>query len=222
MLSVLKDEEHNLEERKMKLFSYIVANDAGFAPNPFWGYCTLACCKPKIRKTAQKGDWIVGLSPKGKGHKIIYAMQVAETLSFEDYYRDKRFAAKIPVNYSDGKNEKECGDNIYKPLRSKPLGYKDFKQHKSNHKPKDKKHDMSGKKVLISKKFHYFGKGAINLPPSLRVLKVGRGHRNRFSEDVINKFLGFIAKQRKGCSAHPAKWDKGGYSCRTGNSCGSS
>ena len=87
----------------MKLFSYIVTHDAGFAPNPFWGYCTLACCKPKIRKTAQKGDWIVGLSPKAKGNKIIYAMQVEEILPFEKYFHDKRFADKIPKNYGTGK-----------------------------------------------------------------------------------------------------------------------
>lgn len=56
ILSVLEDEEYNLEKRKMKLFSYIVTHDAGFAPNPFWGYCTLACCKPAIRRTANVGD----------------------------------------------------------------------------------------------------------------------------------------------------------------------
>ena len=34
----------------MKLYSYIVARDFGFAPNPFYGFCTLATCKPKIAK----------------------------------------------------------------------------------------------------------------------------------------------------------------------------
>ena len=29
-----------------KLYSYIVATDSGFSPNPFHGFCTLACCKP--------------------------------------------------------------------------------------------------------------------------------------------------------------------------------
>ena len=55
----------------MKLYSYIVAHDGGFAPNPFWGYCTLANCKPKIRQTAKVGDWIVGLSSKPKGNWVI-------------------------------------------------------------------------------------------------------------------------------------------------------
>ena len=99
--------------KPVKLYSYIVTVDAGFAPNPFWGYCTLACCKPAIRRTATVGDWIVGLSSKGKGHKIIYAMKVAEVIPFKEYYRDKRFAAKKPKNFSTGKTKIECGDNIY-------------------------------------------------------------------------------------------------------------
>lgn len=34
----------------MTLYSYVVAHDFGFAPNPFDGLCTLATCKPDIRK----------------------------------------------------------------------------------------------------------------------------------------------------------------------------
>ena len=33
-----------------KGYSYIITRDYGFAPNPFGGVCTLATCKPKIRK----------------------------------------------------------------------------------------------------------------------------------------------------------------------------
>ena len=44
----------------MKLFSYILARDFGFAPNPFYSICSLATCKPIIRKKAQIGDWIIG------------------------------------------------------------------------------------------------------------------------------------------------------------------
>jgi len=40
----------------MKVYSYIVAYDSGFAPNPFHGICTLACCKPTIRRTAHEKE----------------------------------------------------------------------------------------------------------------------------------------------------------------------
>ena len=45
----------------MKIYSYIVKRDYGFAPNPFYGYCTLATCKPVIRKHAEIGDIIQGI-----------------------------------------------------------------------------------------------------------------------------------------------------------------
>ena len=35
-----------------RLFSYVVRYDYGFAPNPFEGCCTIATCKPQIRRAA--------------------------------------------------------------------------------------------------------------------------------------------------------------------------
>ena len=51
----------------MNFYVYVVAKDGGFAPNPFHGVCTLACCKPRIRSRARIGDWVLGLTPKGPG-----------------------------------------------------------------------------------------------------------------------------------------------------------
>ena len=42
----------------MKYFAYILKLDSGFAPNPFYKFCTLATCKPETRKQAEVGDWI--------------------------------------------------------------------------------------------------------------------------------------------------------------------
>ena len=72
------------------LFSYCVRDDAGSAPNPFWGVCTLAICKPKIRLAAEPGDWIVGTgsqhSPIGDvSGMLVYVMRVTRKLSMEDY-----------------------------------------------------------------------------------------------------------------------------------------
>lgn len=99
----------------MALYSYIVTHDTGFAPNPFFGYCTLACCKPGIRRHAKEGDWIVGLTPraKGTGNEIVYFMEVEKSLSFNDYWRDARFRQKRPK--LDAGLARKCGDNIYKP-----------------------------------------------------------------------------------------------------------
>jgi hypothetical protein len=45
----------------MILYSYCLRYDDRAAPNPYHGICTLVICKPAIRRTANVGDWIIGL-----------------------------------------------------------------------------------------------------------------------------------------------------------------
>jgi hypothetical protein len=179
----------------MRLFSYIVTHDTGFAPNPFWGICSLANCKPTIRRTAEIGDWIVGLSSKELGHQIIYAMRVNQIISYEEYFSDNQYKKKIPDFSIDGTVNK-CGDNIYMPL-----GKKNFQQLQSMHSlkrskiedPKSKKHDLGGKNVLLSKDFYYFGSKKVVLPESLNELIVGRAHKCRFNKEIIESFCSYIS-----------------------------
>jgi hypothetical protein len=203
----------------MRLFSYIVTHDTGFAPNPFWGFCTLACCKPVIRRTANVRDWIIGLTPKSEGNRLIYAMQVEEIMTYDRYFNDIRFEAKIP-DYSKGQVLNKCGDNIYKPQVNGT-----FQQLQSLHSngldenPKNKAHDLGGKNVLVTRKFNYFGSKALVLPEELDELKkVGRGHKNSFSDQIIQTFFKFIADQPEGVNAAPAKWSKNDESWRSDRS----
>jgi hypothetical protein len=190
----------------MKLFSYIVIHDSGFSPNPFWGYCTLADCKPAIRRTAQIGDWIVGLSRKAKGNRVVFAMQIAEILDYAHYYRDKRFKNKIP-DYTKRDVIYKTGDNFYKPLRNG--GFQQLQSIHSDGKtenPKTKAHDLGGVNVLIGKRFYYFGASGPELPPHLEDLKVGRGHKNHFPQKTVSEFVKFISSYPRGINAPPSKW----------------
>jgi hypothetical protein len=202
-------------KKQMKLHSYVVTHDTGFSPNPFWGWCTLANCKPVIRRTAEIGDWIVGLSPKANGNRLIYAMKVEEIVPYGEYYHDSRFAAKIP-DYSIRKVLYECGDNIYKPL---PNG--DFRQLQSRHSDganenrEKKAGDFRGKNALISKTFYYLGSRPLDLPEDLDDLKVGRAHKNRFSPDIVKAFVAFISRQTVGVNAHPTSWPSNDDSWKT-------
>ena len=45
-----KNTPNKKEKQRMIVYEYVMTSDSGFAPNPFHGTCTLACCKPKIRK----------------------------------------------------------------------------------------------------------------------------------------------------------------------------
>ena len=198
----------------MRLYSYIVKHDTGFSPNPFWGYCTLADCKPAIRRSAEIGDWIVGLSPKATGNRVVFAMQVREILTFSEYFLEDRFKTKIP-DFSKRMVVYKCGDNIYEPLSEGK-----FRQLQSMHSigleenPKTKAHDLGGKNVLISSTFHYFGAAGPELPEELFELKVGRAHKNRFSHQIIQAFLLFIGSYPRGINGPPTTWPCSDFSWR--------
>ena len=135
-------------------------------------------------------------------------MEIQEIKSFAEYHQDERFANKIP-HYDKGLVVYKCGDNIYQHLSDG-----DFLQlqsmHSNNKKenPERKQHDLGGINVLISQNFCYFGKNAIELPQKFNDLKVGRAHKNKFPEELVNKFIKFISSYNKGIHAHPLKWPK--------------
>ena len=94
-----------------KLYSYVLREDTGFAPNPYHGFCTLACCKGPIRMRAEVGDWIIGTGSdargKWRGNYISYAMlsmEPATVASQNDgligLYRNS--TEGFPIRLSDG------------------------------------------------------------------------------------------------------------------------
>lgn len=189
----------------MKVYSFILTHDSGFAPNPFYGVCTLACCKPSIRRAAQVGDLIVGLSSRAQ--RIVFAMQVTRMMDFYDYWNDPRFASKRPDMRSPRRIDRR-GDNIYQPIRPGA-----FRQLPSRHSNRDgtersefKSRDLGGSNVLISERFAYFGREGPPLPPELAFLKVGRGHRSRFTPDQVDKVARWFQGLPNGILGRPALW----------------
>lgn len=156
-----------------RIHSYVVRYDSGFAPNPFYGFCTLATCKPDIRRSAAIGDWVVGSGSAAanvqRGGRLVYAMQITEVMGFDDYDRDARFRSKRP--YRTGSRKQSCGDNIY--FRA-PAG-EDWMQRDSFHSSPDgsihREHveiDTAVDRVLVSDDFVYFGGEGPAIPPELR------------------------------------------------------
>jgi len=75
-----------------QLFTYTIPYDDGAAPNPFHGMCTLAICKPSIRRVAKVGDWVAGLGSKNApsgdlSGRLVYAMKVEEVIPLSEYDR---------------------------------------------------------------------------------------------------------------------------------------
>jgi len=82
---------------KMKLCSHVIKHDCGLAPNPFHGYCTTALCTPShMRARLEEGDWLIGVSPRRDGNRLVYAMRISECLSMNEYFHDERFESKKP------------------------------------------------------------------------------------------------------------------------------
>lgn len=155
-----------------KIYSYVVRYDSGFAPNPFYNFCTLATCKPPIRKSASIGDWVVGCGSNDKnvrrGGFLVYAMKITEIMSFDEYSSDKRFEVKKPYRY--GSRKQSCGDNIY--YRDTTLS--DWMQHDSFHSNSQGQlnqdhvaRDTAVNRILISDNFVYFGGQGPEFPKEL-------------------------------------------------------
>jgi len=204
-----------LPVKNRTVFTYIVTRDYGFAPNPFPPYCTLAACKPLIRRHANVGDWIIGCGSNASSSRfrnsIIYAMQVSEKCSFDEYWNDPRFEYKKPV--MNGSKKLKYGDNIYHRLP----GEEEFTQEDSHHSlpggvrnELNYKRDLSTDAVLVSERYWYWGSSAILLPGDLSPLcGVKRNHRKfDYSNDsalidMLEKWLdmqeemGFIGKPEK-------------------------
>lgn len=94
----------------MKLLKYVMTNDTGLAPNPFFGICSLALCTPNHMNAKLKpNDWVVAHSSSGTGQRLIYAMRLTEVLDMPTYF--ERYPEKRPDPH--GTYEQQCGDNLY-------------------------------------------------------------------------------------------------------------
>ncbi|PYG53014.1 hypothetical protein [Rhizobium sp. UGM030330-04] len=156
-----------LIEPNSHLNAYTITRDFGFAPNPFHGLCTLATCKPRIRKSAKVDDWIMGIGGRklrGVYRKCILLMKVSEKVSFQDYWDDYRYSLKKPVR--NGSRVQMLGDNIYHKGENGSWIQED--SHHSNSDGtlnQDNLNRDTGRtdQMLVSNYFLYFGNKALTV-----------------------------------------------------------
>ena len=158
----------------MKLYSYIVASDNGYAPNPTGGVCTLVYCKPTLRRVAQPGDYIVGLAGRAYRNRvttewpIVYAMRVTGVCNFDAFRSDERYRGHV-----------HCDANARAEIA------------KSN-------------RALISDDFVYWGGDGPPLPQNLTDLIVGRGYKCNFPTETVLALVRWFEGQRdRGCQGTP-------------------
>lgn len=181
----------------MKLYSYCLRYDDGAAPNPFWGICTLVICKPKIRKSARKGDWIVGLgsanSPIGNiSDCVVYAMKVTDKMTMEKYdsFCQASYRKKIP-NLRSKEYRRQVEDCVYDFTRGTPPRIR-----LSVHDERNRKRDLGGGYALISNHFYYFGGNPIKLCESLKpIIHDTQGHKSIANQPHVGEFVEWIEGQ---------------------------
>ena len=165
-----------------RFYSYIVATDNGSSPNTENGILSLALCKPKIRSTAKLGDYVIGIAGKNISFypRILFIMKITDISLIADY------AVKYP-NRKDGIYTTEL-KQLVNPY------------HDSAH----IKADISGKNVLISSDFIYFGNKMIPVPSELSAMVPGRGHFSKKNDNlkapILSSFI--LWKQTYGVGSY--------------------
>lgn len=201
--------------------TYRVEHDVGLAPNPFGGFCTLAVCKPRIRRAARPGDLIVGMSSAAvrrptNARAPVYVMRVKERLHFDEYWADPRFARKRPNPLSGLVGQ--AGDNIYHhdgtgwyqalSWHSRPNGEPGSANLQTD--------TSTSQHVLIGREFAYWGYGGPELPEDLlTAVKSGIGENRITDTDVVAKFITWAQPHLGlGQIGWPQDWQKQGQPLR--------
>lgn len=185
-----------------RLLSYVVASDTGLAPNIAGDFCSLAVCKPRVRKSATIGqDMILGFSiPKHGRNRLIYAMQVGDKIPYEDYFHDPRFQCKKP-------DQMARGDNFF-DVRGGDLQIV-FENAAHFGKPMPIRRDLDAPFAVVSDVFWYFGVEAPEVPSELHDHKLvmpgksRQGHRNVDEPDVVETITDWLDQWETGIHGHP-------------------
>ena len=174
------------------IYSYILREDWGGAPCIENGLLSLAICKPAIRRTAKKGDWITmfaGAKIAGKGVRDrLYCMfEVSDVITMQEY----------------GENHTNRMDCIFDQNLEyiNKIGIHGDKYLQER--------DLRGKNVLLSTNFIFFGKMDNNTTTGIEIDKnfkdmipYGKGHQNqknkKFREELPKYFENLSKKYGKG------------------------
>jgi Nucleotide modification associated domain 2 len=157
----------------MTLFSYVVDHDLGFAPNPYSGYCTLVHCK---------------FSDTGERRNIVELAEIGDW---------------ILGTGGSGKQSAGHGKLIFLMRVDEKPTFEEFLADRRFRGRSDWIDFGSGNSfALVSERYFYFGKNALNissLPEYLTtgLAKRGPGFRSDYPEEGIMGLIEWISRKYK-------------------------
>jgi hypothetical protein len=170
-----------------KIYVYKIVTDNGGAPCVWHGLLSLAICKPMIRKSAQKGDCILGFGGKShyKEEPLIYIAMVTAKPKQGEYYTKQKYANRPDCIYYQNKNKA----SLKKSARF---------HNNSDQLTRDVGLDFENAHVLLSNDFRYFGnKATAEYKKQFRqiedlVEKLKQGHRVNHPPKLYEELLKLI------------------------------
>ncbi len=168
----------------MAYYYYKLTTDNGGAPCAYRGILTLAICKPQIRATAKKGDWLFGFGGKSSlGERLIYIAKVTEKVLGGDYYRDKKYRRRPDRIYKwqDGRLCWQAGSQFHIGGEDSDIG------------PPPHRRAV----VLVSTDFRYLGnEGTAEYKEKYTAIgeavsKLRRGHRVNHPDELETELTSF-------------------------------
>jgi hypothetical protein len=168
-----------------------------------------------IRGVAEVGDWVVGTGSAKHGlvGRLVFAMEVSEALTFDEYWADERFRLKQPT--MQGSKKQAFGDNIY--YRSAPgRAWRQLPSHHSlpngRNNPANIANDTGTNRVLVAERFAYFGGEGPVIPRPLRNFQGAdicaiRGFKSKFDPALVVAFVAwFDGLDQQGYIGAPQEW----------------
>ena len=166
----------------MRIWTYVIQDDIGAAPNYALPTVTLAICKPIIRRLARPGDIVLAFNGRRVNgpaeacafpnpNTVRWAGVVSESVPFALYWDDPRFAGKRPGCCP-------VPDNIY---RSGPKGL--TQELNASHGPEHAGRDIGGLNALVFARSWRFGDEGPSLPARFGLWMTG-GRRGQRRHDL--------------------------------------
>lgn len=162
---------------------------------------------------AKSGDWVLGTGSAVQGRRghLVYAMEVSESMTFNEYWDDPRFHQKKAI--LTGSKKQAFGDNIYRHEDGQWYQLNSHHSYCDGAPNQDNiDNDTQTDRVLVSDQFVYFGGSGPIIPARFRNFDgidvcARRNYRVNYPKGLESAFMTWIKSiNQRGFVGEPLDW----------------